>query len=122
VTAATQASSVPSGVDHAVHYLRAMIPLGPGALSHYELRQGWSRANAYPLSEMSSKSGFKVYDSRRCQDSGWPSIAKTPVEGVSLDFLDRIERYALNDGVRAAPACLQEQRGATTFQHLLPSH
>ena len=122
VTAATQASSVPSGVDHAVHYLRAMIPLGPGALSHYELRQGWSRANAYPLSEMSSKSGFKVYDSRRCQDSGWPSIAKTPVEGVSLDFLDRIERYALNDGVRAAPACLQEQRGATTFQHLPPSH
>jgi phospholipid/cholesterol/gamma-HCH transport system substrate-binding protein len=122
VTAATQASSVPRGLDHAVHYLRAMIPLGPGAVSHYDQRQGWSRANAYPLSQMSSKSGFKVYDSRRCQDSGWPTIEKTPVEGVSLDFLDRIERYALNNGVRAAPPCLQEQRGATTFQHLLTSH
>jgi phospholipid/cholesterol/gamma-HCH transport system substrate-binding protein len=122
VTAATQASSVPRGVDHAVHYLRAMIPLGPGALSHYDQRQGWSRANAYPLTEMSSKSGFKVYDSRRCQDSGWPAVSKTPVEGVSLDFLNRIERYALNNGERAAPPCLQEQRGATTFQHLLPSH
>jgi virulence factor Mce-like protein len=122
VTAATQASSVPRGVDHAVHYLRAMTPLGPGALSHYEQRQGWSRANGYPLSEMSSKTGFEVYDSRRCQDNGWPSVAKTPVDGVSLDFLDRIERFALNNGVRAAPPCLQEQRGATTFQHLLPSH
>jgi virulence factor Mce-like protein len=29
-TAATQASSVPRGVDHPVHYLRAMTPLGPG--------------------------------------------------------------------------------------------
>jgi phospholipid/cholesterol/gamma-HCH transport system substrate-binding protein len=122
VTAATQASSVPGGVDHAVHYLRALIPLGPGALSHYDERQGWSRANAYALTEMSSKSGFKVYDSRRCQDSGWPTIAKTPVDGVSLDFLDRIERYALNNGVRATPPCVQEQRGATTFQHVLPSH
>jgi hypothetical protein len=71
---------------------------------------------------MSSKTGFEVYDSRRCQDNGWPSVAKTPVDGVSLDFLDRIERFALNNGVRAAPPCLQEQRGATTFQHLLPSH
>jgi hypothetical protein len=113
---------VPRGVDHAVHYLRAMTPLGPGALSQYEQRQGWSRANAYPLSELSSKTGFKVYDSRRCSDSGWPTIDKTPVDGVSLDFLNRIERFALNSGERATPPCVQEPRGSKTFQQLLPSH
>jgi virulence factor Mce-like protein len=122
VTAATQASSVPRGVDHAVHYLRAMTPLGPGALSQYDERQGWARANPYALTELSSKSGFKVYDSRRCSDSGWPELVKTPVDGVSLDFIDRIERFALNNGQRAAPPCVQEQRGGTTFQHLKPSH
>jgi phospholipid/cholesterol/gamma-HCH transport system substrate-binding protein len=121
-TAATQASSVPSGENHAVHYLRAMTPLGPGALSHYSQRQGWSRANAYALTELSSKTGFKVYDSRRCSDTGWPTIVKTPVDGVSLDFLDRIERFALNNGVRAAPPCIQEQRGSKTFYQILPSH
>jgi hypothetical protein len=122
VTAATQGSSVPRGVDHAVHYLRAMIPLGPGSVSHYDQRQGWARANAYPLTELSSKTSFKVYDSRRCSDSGWPTADKTPVEGVSLDFLDRIERFALNNGERAAPPCVQEPRGAKTFNQLLPSH
>jgi virulence factor Mce-like protein len=123
VTAATQASSVPAGVDHAVHYLRAMTPLGPGAISQYPDRQGWARSNPYPLTAMSSKSGFEVYDSRSCSDTGWPTIAKTRVEGVSLDFLDRIERFALNSGVRATPPCVQEKRGSTPgFQHLLPSH
>jgi phospholipid/cholesterol/gamma-HCH transport system substrate-binding protein len=122
VTAATQASSVPNGVDHAVHYLRTMIPLGPASLSQYQERQGWSRANAYPLEELSSKTGFQVYDSRRCSDSGWPTVSKTPVEGVSLDFLDRIERFALNDGERATPRCVQEPRGSKTFNQILPSH
>jgi phospholipid/cholesterol/gamma-HCH transport system substrate-binding protein len=122
VTAATQASSVPRGVDHAVHYLRAMVPLGPGSLSQYGERQGWSRANAYALTELSSKTGLKVYDSRRCSDSGWPTIAKTPVAGVSLDFLDRIERFSLNSGERAAPPCVQEQRGSKSFDQILPSH
>jgi phospholipid/cholesterol/gamma-HCH transport system substrate-binding protein len=122
VTAATQASSVPSGEDHSVHYLRAMTPLGPGALSHYGERQGWSRANAYALTELSSKTGLEVYDSRRCSDSGWPTIVKTPVEGASLDFLDRIERFALNGGKRAAPPCIQEKRGSKTFKQTLPSH
>jgi hypothetical protein len=121
-TAATQASSVPSGKDHAVHYLRAMVPLGPGSLSHYPERQGWSRANPYALTELSSKTGFKVYDNRRCSDSGWPAIEKTPVDGVSLDFLDRIERYALDRGARAAPPCVQEQRGSKAFNQILPSH
>jgi len=41
---------------------------------------------------------------------------------VSLDFLDRIERYALNGGVRAARPCVQEKRGSTTFNQILPSH
>jgi len=122
VTAATQASSVPSGETKAVHYLRAMTPLGPGALARYDRRQSWARANPYALTELSSKTGFEVYDSRGCSDSGWPTIVKTPVDGVSLDFLDRIERYALNDGQRAAPPCIQEQRGKTTFDHVLPSH
>jgi phospholipid/cholesterol/gamma-HCH transport system substrate-binding protein len=122
VTAATQASSVPRGVDHAVHYLRAMVPLGPGSLSHYNERQGWSRANAYALAELSNKTGFQVYDSRRCSDSGWPALVKTPTEGVSLDFLDRIERFALNNGERAAPPCVQEKRGSKTFNQILPSH
>jgi phospholipid/cholesterol/gamma-HCH transport system substrate-binding protein len=122
VTAATQASSVPRGADHAVHYLRAMTPLGPGALAQYPERQGWSRANPYALTELSSKTGLKVYDSRRCSDSGWPTIAKTPVAGVSLDFLDRIERFALNSGQRAAPPCVQEPRGSKTFNQILPSH
>jgi phospholipid/cholesterol/gamma-HCH transport system substrate-binding protein len=122
VTAATEASSVPAGLNHAVHYLRAMTPLGPGALATYNQRQSWSRANPYALSELSSKSGFKVYDSRGCGETGWPTIAKTPVEGISLDFLDRIERYALNSGQRAAPPCVQEPRGKTTFDHVLPSH
>jgi phospholipid/cholesterol/gamma-HCH transport system substrate-binding protein len=122
VTAATEASSVPSGLDHAVHYLRAMTPLGPGALATYNHRQSWSRANPYALSELSSKTGFKVYDSRGCGESGWPTIVKTPVEGVSLDFLDRIERYALNSGERVAPPCVQEPRGKTTFDHPLPTH
>jgi hypothetical protein len=122
VTAATQPSSVPAGVDHAVHYLRAMTPLGPGAISQYPERQGWARSNPYPLTKMSSKSGFQVYDSRRCSDSGWPTIEKTPVEGVSLDFLNRIERFALNSGVRATPACVQEKRSTPTFQHVVPSH
>jgi phospholipid/cholesterol/gamma-HCH transport system substrate-binding protein len=122
VTAATQASSVPSGVNHAVHYLRAMTPLGPGALTTYDHRQSWSRSNPYALTDMSVKSGFKVYDSRGCGDSGWPTILKMPVEGMSLDFLDRIERYALNSGQRAAPACVQEQRGLSAFHHVLPTH
>jgi phospholipid/cholesterol/gamma-HCH transport system substrate-binding protein len=122
VTAATQASSVPSGENHAVHYLRAMVPLGPASLSHYEQRQGWSRSNPYALTEMSSKTGFQVYDSRRCSDSGWPTIVKTAVDGASLDFLDRIERFALNKGVRAAPPCVQERRGSKTFDQVLPSH
>jgi phospholipid/cholesterol/gamma-HCH transport system substrate-binding protein len=122
VTAATQASSVPHGVDHAVHYLRAMVPLGPGSLSHYNERQGWSRANPYALTELSSKTGFQVYDSRRCSDSGWPTIVKTPTDGVSLDFLDRIERFTLNAGERAAPPCVQETRGSKTFNQILPSH
>lgn len=121
-TAATQASSVPRGVDHAVHYLRAMIPLGPGSLSHFDERQGWSRANAYPLTELSSKTGFQVYDSRRCSDSGWPTVDKTPVAGATVDFLNRIERFALNGGSRAAPPCVQEARGSKTFQQLVPSH
>jgi len=121
-TAATQASSVPSGEDHAVHYLRAMVPLGPGSLSHYPERQGWSRANPYALTELSSKTGFKVYDNRRCSDSGWPAIERTPVDGVSLDFLDRIERYALNGNQRAAPPCVQEQRGSKAFNQIVPSH
>jgi phospholipid/cholesterol/gamma-HCH transport system substrate-binding protein len=122
VTAATEASSVPSGETRAVHYLRAMTPLGPGALAQYDNRQSWSRSNPYALSELSSKSGFQVYDSRGCSDSGWPTIAKTPIDGVSLDFLERIERYALNNGQRAAPPCVQEPRGNTTFDHVLPSH
>ena len=122
VTAATQPSSVPAGVDHAVHYLRAMTPLGPGAISQYPERQGWARSNPYPLTKMSSTSGFQVYDSRRCSDTGWPTIDKTPVEGVSLDFLNRIERFALNSGVRATPACVQEKRSTPTFQHVVPSH
>jgi len=122
VTAATQASSVPRGVDHAVHYLRAMVPLGPGSLSHYNERQGWSRANAYALTEMSSTTGFKVYDSRRCSESGWPTLVKTPTDSVSLDFLDRIERFTLNNGQRAAPPCVQENRGSKTFNQILPSH
>jgi virulence factor Mce-like protein len=122
VTAATQASSVPAGVDHAVHYLRAMIPLGPGSLAQYPTRQGWARSNPYPLSELSSKTGFQVYDSRACKDSGWPTIDKTPVDGVSLDFLDRIERFALNNGERATPACVQEKRSSPAYQHILPSH
>jgi hypothetical protein len=71
---------------------------------------------------LSSKTGFQVYDSRGCGDSGWPTIVKTPVDGVSLDFLDRIERYALNNGERAAPPCVQEPRGKATFDHVLPSH
>jgi hypothetical protein len=71
---------------------------------------------------MSSKSGFQVYDSRRCSDSGWPTIDKTPIPGMSLDFMNRIERFALNSGVRATPPCVQEKRGTPTFQHLLPSH
>jgi phospholipid/cholesterol/gamma-HCH transport system substrate-binding protein len=121
-TAATQASSVPHGEDHAVHYLRAMVPLGPASLSHYSERQGWARANPYALTELSSKTGFEVYDSRRCSGSGWPTVDKTPVEGVTLDFLNRIERYALNDGRRAAPPCVQEQRGAKTFNQIAPSH
>jgi hypothetical protein len=41
---------------------------------------------------------------------------------MSLDFLDRIERYALNSGQRAAPACVQEQRGLSAFHHVLPTH
>jgi phospholipid/cholesterol/gamma-HCH transport system substrate-binding protein len=122
VTAATQASSVPSGGTKAVHYLRAMTPLGPGALARYDHRQSWSRANPYALTELSSKTGFQVYDSRGCSDSGWPTINKTRIDGVSLDFLDRIERYALNNGQRAAPPCIQERRGKTTFDHVLPSH
>jgi phospholipid/cholesterol/gamma-HCH transport system substrate-binding protein len=122
VTAVTQASSVPRGVDHAVHYLRAMVPLGPASLSNYPERQGWARANPYALTELSSKTGFKVYDSRRCSDSGWPTIDKTPVAGVTLDFLDRIERYALNGGQRATPPCVQEQRGSKTFNQIVPSH
>jgi hypothetical protein len=122
VTAATQASSVPGGQTRAVHYLRAMTPLGPGALAQYSKRQSWARANPYALHELSSKTGFQVYDSRGCGDSGWPTIVKTAVDGVSLDFLDRIERYALNNGERAAPPCVQEPRGKTTFDHVLPSH
>jgi ABC-type transporter Mla subunit MlaD len=122
VTAATQASSVPGGQTRAVHYLRAMTPLGPGALAQYSKRQSWARANPYALHELSSKTGFQVYDSRGCSDSGWPTIVKTPVEGVSLDFLDRVERFALNSGQRAAPPCVQEPRGKTTFDHVLPSH
>jgi virulence factor Mce-like protein len=122
VAAATEASSVPAGLDHAVHYLRAMIPLGPGSLSQYPTRQGWARSNPYPLTEMSSKTGFQVYDSRACKDSGWPTIDKTPVDGVSLDFLDRIERFALNNGERATPACVQEKRSSPAYQHILPSH
>jgi phospholipid/cholesterol/gamma-HCH transport system substrate-binding protein len=122
VTAATQASSVPSGEKRAVHYLRAMTPLGPGALAQYNRRQSWSRANPYALTELSSKTGFQVYDSRGCSDSGWPTIVKTQVDGVTLDFLDRIERYALNGGQHAAPPCVQEPRGKATFDHALPSH
>jgi phospholipid/cholesterol/gamma-HCH transport system substrate-binding protein len=122
VTAATEGSSVPSGVNHAVHYLRAMTPLGPGALARYDHRQSWSRSNPYVLSELSSKTGFQGYDSRGCSDSGWPTIAKTPIDGVSLDFLNRIERYALNGGQRAAPPCIQEPRGSTIFDHVFPSH
>jgi virulence factor Mce-like protein len=122
VTAATQASSVPSGVDHAVHYLRAMTPLGPGALSQYSLKQSWSRANPYPSGEQSSKTGFQVYDTRRCSDMGWPTTAKTPVDGVNLDFLERIDHYALNDGVRAAPPCVAQKGGATTFPQVGQSH
>jgi phospholipid/cholesterol/gamma-HCH transport system substrate-binding protein len=122
VTAATEAASVPPGQNRAVHYLRAMTPLGPGALSQYETRQSWSRSNPYPLSELSSKTGFQVYDSRGCGDSGWPTINKTPIAGVSLDFLDRIERYALNNGQRAAPPCIKEPRGSSTFDHVIPSH
>jgi phospholipid/cholesterol/gamma-HCH transport system substrate-binding protein len=122
VTAATEAASVPAGQNHAVHYLRAMTPIGPGSLARYDARQSWSRSNPYALSELSSKTGFQVYDSRACGAGGWPTIVKTPVAGVSLDFLDRIERYALNDGRRAAPPCVQEPRGKTTFDHVLPSH
>jgi virulence factor Mce-like protein len=122
VTAATQASSVPAGLNHAVHYLRSMIPLGPGALARFDHRQSWSRANPYALRELSSKTGFQLYDSRGCGESGWPTIVKTPVDGVSLDFLDRIQRYALNSGDRAAPPCVQEPRGSTIFDHVLPSH
>ena len=55
VTAATQASSVPPARTTPVHYLRAMIPLGPGSLATYDERQGWSRANAYALSELSPR-------------------------------------------------------------------
>jgi phospholipid/cholesterol/gamma-HCH transport system substrate-binding protein len=121
-TAATQASSVPRGANHAVHYLRAMIPIGPGALSHYDQRQGWSRANAYALTQLSSKTGFQVYDSRRCSDTGWPTLVKTPVDGVDLEFLNNIERFALNNGTRATPACVQEKRGLTTFPQFLPTH
>jgi phospholipid/cholesterol/gamma-HCH transport system substrate-binding protein len=122
VTAATQASSVPSGETKAVHYLRAMTPLGPGALARYDHRQSWSRANPYALRELSSETGFQVYDSRGCGDSGWPTINKTPINDVSLDFLDRIERYALNNGERAAPPCVQEPRGKSAFDHVLASH
>jgi phospholipid/cholesterol/gamma-HCH transport system substrate-binding protein len=122
VTAATQASSVPSGGKKAVHYLRAMTPLGPGALARYDHRQSWSRADPYALTELSAKTGFQVYDSRGCGDSGWPAINNTPIDGVSLDFLDRIERYALNNGQRAAPPCIQEPRGKSAFDHVLPSH
>ena len=123
VTAATQASSVPPHVDHAVHYLRAMIPLGPGSLSQYPTRQGWARSNPYPLTELSSKTGFQVYDSRACKDSGWPTIDEDARStGVTLDFLDRIERFALNNGERATPPCVQEKRSTPYFQRLLPSH
>jgi virulence factor Mce-like protein len=121
-TAATQASSVPRGEDHAVHYLRALVGLGPGALSHYDQRQGWSRANPYALTELSSQTGFKVYDNRRCSDTGWPTLVKTPVDGIDMELLDNIERFALNGGARATPPCVQEQRGATTFPHILPTH
>jgi phospholipid/cholesterol/gamma-HCH transport system substrate-binding protein len=121
-TAATQASSVPRGEDHAVHYLRAMIPIGPAALAHYNERQGWSRANAYALEQLSSKTGFKVYDDRRCSDSGWPTVVKTPIPGADLDFLNRIERFALNDGARATPPCVRDKHGITTFPQVLPSH
>ncbi|MDX6655396.1 MAG: phospholipid/cholesterol/gamma-HCH transport system substrate-binding protein [Solirubrobacteraceae bacterium] len=120
-TAATQASSVPRGEDHAVHYLRALVGLGPASLSHYDQRQGWSRANPYALTELSSKSGLKVYDSRRCSDSGWPTLVKTPVDGIDMDFLNRIDEFALNNGVRSTPSCVQEQRGTPTFPQFLPT-
>jgi hypothetical protein len=38
-----------------------------------------------------------------------------------MDFLNRIDTFALNDGVRATPPCVQEQRGTTTFPQFLPT-
>jgi virulence factor Mce-like protein len=70
-----------------VHYLRALAPLGPEALSFYPHPLGSSRANAYAVPGAADRlaSGLPVYDSRPCSNgSVAPPTSADPPELVPL--------------------------------------
>jgi phospholipid/cholesterol/gamma-HCH transport system substrate-binding protein len=129
VTAATQATAAGYGSAGAgVHYARVGMALNPGSLAQYPAPQSWSRTNPYPDATSATFRGDRplgVFDDRHCGlTPAFPQLkADEPAGGFSVEMLQRIEHFVLNDGRYAAPACVLQPRpqGArTTFPQIEP--
>ncbi|WP_027006072.1 MlaD family protein [Conexibacter woesei] len=119
LTAATNATTAGYGTDGApVHYARAGMALNPASLAQYETRQSWSRLNPYP------EAAGTVFDdgSSACEETlAFPKLdTSRAAGGFSINMLQQIMHFVLNDGHAAAPPCVLQSRPTASFPHVAP--
>ncbi|HWW67886.1 MAG TPA: MlaD family protein [Solirubrobacterales bacterium] len=126
-----------------IHYLRAMGPLNPEALSTFKRRLTTNRASAYsqPLFANNVASGLPSFETRQCSSGVTASLnPNTPNEPAfnertegdvkkATDFFNRLKKYAFaeqtNTATLPAPGCTQQAPfnpigkpgSPTTYQH-----
>jgi phospholipid/cholesterol/gamma-HCH transport system substrate-binding protein len=104
----------------AVHFLKAMLVLGPESLTVYNKRIGTNRANPYfqpGAFRALANGGLKVFEGGACADSA-PSVSGPANETISQTLIEQLIQFHIANkpetpNAVAAPAC--NQQGPFTF-------
>jgi virulence factor Mce-like protein len=110
VTAATEATDLPTGSRTPVHYLRTSNPFNPENLAAYPNRIGSNRPNPYGMPGLfdSLPTGMPQYETRHCAH-GVPALATGLTNLIPDQLRKQIEQFAFAaNGTVPAPPCKQQ--------------